>query len=96
MSLQRPNEWSEGVSDIDWDEEVQVLEPSTFGDGDVLEGGRLLWEHISLSEAVERCLGLPPHELARVNILTASGCYTAREIETLSERRDFPDSIGLN
>jgi hypothetical protein len=96
MSLQRPNDRSQGVSDIDWDEEVQVLEPSTFGDGDVLEGGRLFWDRISLAEAVERCMGLPPDELARVNILATSACYGAQDIETLYERRDFPHSAGLN
>jgi hypothetical protein len=96
MSLQRPNDRSQGVSDINWDEEVQVLEPSTFGDGDVLEGGRLFWDRISLAEAVERCLGLPPDELARVNILTTNGCYTGQDIETLYQRRDFPHSVGLN
>ena len=96
LPLPRRADRSRSVSDIDWDEEVQVLEPSTFGKGDVIEGGRLIWEHVSLSEAVERCLGLPPADLAKVNILAANACYSAPEIETLYQRRDFPHSVGLN
>jgi hypothetical protein len=84
------------VSDVDWDQEVQVLEPRTFGKDHVLAGGILKWERISLAEAVERCLGLPPDELAKVNILAPNACYDAKDIETLFERRDFPHSIGLN
>jgi hypothetical protein len=84
------------VSNIDWDEQVQVLEPKSFGEDHAIGRSRLLWDRISLSEAVERCLGLPPGELAKVSILASSGRYGAQDIETLFERRDFPHSIGLN
>src|SRR5262249_53339583 len=91
-----PNDRSQRVSGIDWDEEVQVVEPRLFRRDHVMEGGILRWQRISLAEAVERCLGLPPEELARVNILAPSGSYNAQDIETLYERRDFPHSVELN
>jgi hypothetical protein len=84
------------VSNLDWNEQVQVLVPRSIRADHVLESAILKWQRISLGEAVERCLGLPPDELARVNILASGGCYGAQDIETLYERRDFPHSIGLN
>jgi hypothetical protein len=80
------------MSNIDWDERVQVrlLETS------VVEGGVQKWSGISLSENVERCLGLPPDEQPKASIVAPSGCYRWNEIEVLFQRSDFPHSIGLN
>jgi hypothetical protein len=80
------------MSKIDWDERVNVrlLEAST------VERGVQKWDGISLSEAVERCLGLPPDEQPTASIVAQSGCYPWNEIEVLFGRSDFPHSIGLN
>jgi hypothetical protein len=80
------------MSKIDWDErvEVRLLETS------VVEGSVQKWDGISLSEAVERCLGLPPDEQPRASIVAPSGWYRWDEIEVLFQRSDFPHSIGLN
>jgi hypothetical protein len=80
------------MSKVDWDErvEVRLLETS------VVEGDVQKWNGISLSEAVERCLGLPPDEQAKASIVARSGCYRWNEIEVLFQRSDFPHSNGLN
>ena len=84
------------MSNVDWDEEVQVLERKSFERDHSIGRSDLLWNRISLSEAVERCLGLPPDDLAKVTILAPSGQYEAQDIETLYERRDFPHLCELN
>jgi hypothetical protein len=86
------------MNNIDWDEQVQVklAEHSNFGEDHAFEDGILKWRGISLAEAVERCMGLPPDERAKASILTPSGYFGQTEIEVLFQRRDFPHSIGLN
>jgi hypothetical protein len=79
------------MSKVDWDERVEVRLLGTS----VVEG-HAQWDGISLSEAVERCLGLPPDEQPKASIVAPSGCYRWNEIEVLFQRRDFPHSIGLN
>lgn len=86
------------MSKFDWDEQVQVkvLEPNSARKDDVIENRVLEWDGISLSEAVERCMGLPPDKRARANIFASGGCYSGKDIEALFQRHDFPHSTGLN
>jgi hypothetical protein len=85
------------MSVVDWDERVKVhlLELT-----DIRSRGPISvvkWDGLSLAEAVERCMGLPPDERLKAGILASSGYYDGMDIEALAYRADFPDvGDGIN
>jgi hypothetical protein len=65
------------VRDIDWSEQVQVKR---------LSPDHIVWDGISLAEAVRRVMALPPNERAGLTIFAPSGLYSGKEIEALFEK----------
>jgi hypothetical protein len=69
--------WVLDMSDIDWSEQVIVRR---------LEPEQVVWDGITLDEAVKRVMALPADERVGLTIFAPSGAYSGKQIEALSER----------
>jgi hypothetical protein len=69
---------------VNWDDHVlvQILDPK-------LERERILWVGITLAEAVQHWLGLPPEDQTLV-VIFGTEIFVGREIADLAKREDFP------
>ena len=77
------------MHDIDWSEQVQVRRhsPDWSEDGEAVGiVDHILWDGITLGEAVKRIMTLPPTERIGLTIFAPSEIYSGTEIEALSER----------
>ena len=76
-----------------WNDQVQVqiIEMHTMGPGypKIELGGRILWDGITLAEAVRRWLKLPPDDQPLVTIFGTQS-FAGAEIAELAKRPDFP------
>jgi hypothetical protein len=77
------------VNDIDWSEQVQVRRhsPDWSEDGEAIGiSDHILWDGITLDEAVRRVMALPPNERVGLSIFAQSELYSGKQIEALFDR----------
>jgi hypothetical protein len=65
------------VHNIDWSEQVQVRR---------LSPDHIVWDGITLDEAVKRVMDLSPNQRAELTIFAPSGAHSGKAIEALFDR----------
>ena len=75
---------------IDWDDQVQVqiIEMQERRPGEKIKSARILWDGISLAEAVSRWQRLPQEDQPLVTIF-GQETFAGSEIEELAKRGGF-------
>ena len=77
------------LEDIEWNEQVQVRRhnPDWSADNEAVSiSDHMVWDGITLDEAVKRVMALPADERASLTIFAPSGLYSGAEIELLFDR----------
>ena len=73
------------MDEIDWSEQVLVRR---------LSPEQVVWDGITLDEAVKRVMDLPPNQRAGLTIFAQSGAYSGKEIEALYDRLQAKNKSG--
>ena len=77
------------MQDIDWSEQVQVRRhrPDWIGDGEAVGIiDHIVWDGITLAEAVKRIMALPPDKRSGLTIFAPSDAYSGIEIDVLFDK----------